>query len=155
MRRAFSWVVVRVAWHLTGATVALDWPLWESLGLGRLWIGRQATSLWLLGSTVRLQSPCPRIEQHYCGDLVASRTALLASDWHWLPRCMQSLNAASEVRAQQQPAPVAISYRIYLQIQAFCQNILCQTAQRGHCMQLGHCMSLMPLLRHTHVIVSA
>jgi len=25
MRRAFSWVVVRVAWHLTGATVVLDW----------------------------------------------------------------------------------------------------------------------------------
>jgi len=30
--------------------------------------------------------------------------ALLATDWHWLPRCMQSLNAASEVCAQQQPA---------------------------------------------------
>ena len=34
--------MVRVAWHLTGATVALDWPVWESLGSGRLWIGKQA-----------------------------------------------------------------------------------------------------------------
>jgi len=77
MRRAFSWVVVRVAWHLTGATVVLDWDQGD-FGLAD--------------------------KRHCCGDPVASRMALLATDWHWLPRCMQSLNAASEVCAQQQPA---------------------------------------------------
>ncbi len=43
MRRAFSWVVVRIAWHLTSATLALDWPFWESLGSGRPRCGFYAT----------------------------------------------------------------------------------------------------------------